>query len=145
MNPHSSNALGSMLDFLNRLRNAHIHHRIEQISATGLMITACIPGERWEIEFMADGSVEMERFEVVGRSRERKASRSCLPWANNVGFHRKSRSAHQHDSNMIWKMVFIRCLCPALLLMLQVCAATNDWFGIHVVDEATGRGVRWWS
>jgi hypothetical protein len=26
------------------------------------MVIAAIPGERWEIEFLADGSVEVERF-----------------------------------------------------------------------------------
>ena len=35
---------------------------------------------------------------------------------------------------------FLAC-CLALLAVLPSHAATNDWFGIHVVDEATGHGV----
>jgi hypothetical protein len=30
------------------------------------MVSVAVPGERWEIEFLADGSVEVERFTSAG-------------------------------------------------------------------------------
>lgn len=39
------------------------------------------------------------------------------------------------------KTRLLTALCLSLLLLMTAHAATNDWFGIHVVDEATGRGV----
>ena len=30
------------------------------------MVTVAVPGERWEIEFINDGTVEVERFESAG-------------------------------------------------------------------------------
>lgn len=33
------------------------HHRDEAI-----MVTVVVPGERWEVEFLSDGSVEVEKF-----------------------------------------------------------------------------------
>jgi len=31
-----------------------------------MMVLVAVPGERWEIEFLADGSVEVERFTSDG-------------------------------------------------------------------------------
>jgi hypothetical protein len=31
------------------------------------MITVAVPGERWEIEFLDDGSIEIERFISNGK------------------------------------------------------------------------------
>lgn len=33
------------------------HHRDEAV-----MVSVAVPGERWEIEFLSDGSVEVEKF-----------------------------------------------------------------------------------
>ena len=42
------------------------HHRDEAI-----MVTVAVPGERWEVEFLSDGSVEVEKFisngEITGK------------------------------------------------------------------------------
>ena len=42
--------------------NYHLaHHRDE-----ALMVLVAVPGERWEIEFLGDGSVEVEKFVSSG-------------------------------------------------------------------------------
>lgn len=37
------------------------HHRDE-----AMMVTVAVPGERWEVEFLSDGSVEIEKFTSNG-------------------------------------------------------------------------------
>ena len=61
----SANALQSMLDFLVALDRAKIFYRLSRVRAEALMVEAAIPGERWEVEFFADGRVEVERFRTV--------------------------------------------------------------------------------
>ncbi len=51
-----------LLDFLNRLEQMHIHYTLSHHREQAVMVTVAVPGERWEIEFMHDGSVEVERF-----------------------------------------------------------------------------------
>jgi hypothetical protein len=56
---------GRLLDFLVRLDTAHIHHTLSSARDESVMVGISIPGERWEVEFMADGSVDIERFQSV--------------------------------------------------------------------------------
>jgi hypothetical protein len=37
------------------------------------MVTVAVPGERWEIEFLDDGSVEVERFVSAGTIEDARA------------------------------------------------------------------------
>ncbi|MEH2172377.1 hypothetical protein [Nostoc sp.] len=53
---------GKLVTFLNQLEQEKIsytlaHHRDETI-----MVNVAVAGERWEVEFFEDGSVEVERF-----------------------------------------------------------------------------------
>jgi hypothetical protein len=56
------NSLEKLLDFLGRLDAARIHYRLERNRDDALMVLAAVPGERWEVEFFADGHVEVEVF-----------------------------------------------------------------------------------
>jgi hypothetical protein len=61
-----SNGFGKLVTFLNQLEQERIsytlaHHRDETI-----MVNVAVPGERWEVEFFEDGSVEVERFASNG-------------------------------------------------------------------------------
>jgi hypothetical protein len=58
-------SLGKVLDFLRRLEEAHIWYNLKSVRVA-LMVEVFIPGERWEIEFFDDGSVEIERFVSTG-------------------------------------------------------------------------------
>ena len=50
------------LRFLNRLEEEKIYYRLNKVREEAVMAEIAVPGERWEVEFMEDGSVEVERF-----------------------------------------------------------------------------------
>jgi hypothetical protein len=57
-----SNIFDKLVSFLQNLEQQGIvytlaHHRDEAI-----MVIVAVPGERWEIEFLSDGSIEVEKF-----------------------------------------------------------------------------------
>ena len=51
-----------LLDFLAKLQESKIHHTLECNRGEAIMVLIAVPGERWEVEFFADGSVEVEVF-----------------------------------------------------------------------------------
>ena len=55
-----------LLTFLNDLRHGKIHHRLSQHRDDAIMVEVAVPGERWEIEFLDDGTVEAEVFRSDG-------------------------------------------------------------------------------
>lgn len=70
----TTNAMQAMLDFLLRLEQAKIFYRLGKVRAEALMVEVAIPGERWEVEFFADGQVEAERFVCEGEVRSDAAA-----------------------------------------------------------------------
>ena len=54
------------IGFLNRLRVEGIHFSIEHNRDDAVMVLAVVPGERWEVEFFADGRTEVEVFTSRG-------------------------------------------------------------------------------
>ena len=60
-------SLQSTLDFMNTLRGAHIFFRVDCHRDEAIMVRVDVPGERWEVEFFANGEVEVERFVSSGR------------------------------------------------------------------------------
>jgi hypothetical protein len=48
--------------FLKQLEQANIHYTLASHRDDAIMVVVTVPGERWEVEFMHDGSVEIERF-----------------------------------------------------------------------------------
>jgi hypothetical protein len=55
-----------LLDFLDELRRGKIYYRLSQHRDHAIMVEVSVPGERWEIEFMDDGTVEAEVFKSNG-------------------------------------------------------------------------------
>lgn len=55
-----------LLSFLTRLEAAKIRYTLEHNRGEAVMVLIAVPGERWEVEFMRDGSVEVERFISAG-------------------------------------------------------------------------------
>jgi hypothetical protein len=47
---------------LKQLEEAHIHYPLACHREDALMALITVPGERWEVEFLGDGSIEVERF-----------------------------------------------------------------------------------
>lgn len=50
------------LSFLNQLEQKKINYQIAHHREEAVMITVSIVGERWEIEFLDNGDIEVEKF-----------------------------------------------------------------------------------
>jgi len=63
--------LNQLIDFLDRLEAAKIYYQLNKVR-DGIMVEIAVPGQRWEVEFMADGGIEVEKFvsnsEIFGES-----------------------------------------------------------------------------
>jgi len=47
---------------LQSLERGKIHYTLQGCRDEAMMVCVTVPGERWEVEFLTDGSVEVERF-----------------------------------------------------------------------------------
>lgn len=56
---------GRLLDFLNRLDTAHVQYVLGRTRPESVMVDISLPGWRWEVEFMLDGRIEIERYQSV--------------------------------------------------------------------------------
>ena len=57
--------LRKLLTFLDQLEQDKVWYRLEHVRDS-VMVLVAIPGERWEVEFFDDGSIEVERFRSSG-------------------------------------------------------------------------------
>ena len=55
-----------LLDFLTRLERAGIFFKLGRVWDEAVMVEIAVPGQRWEVEFMDDGTIEVERFFKTG-------------------------------------------------------------------------------
>jgi hypothetical protein len=69
----SQNPFDKLVACLNELEQAGIHYQLMHARDGVIMVTGAVPGERWEIEFLTDGSVEVERFVSEGEIRGEEA------------------------------------------------------------------------
>lgn len=60
--PFAPDVFGNLLGLLNRLSAARIPYTLRHSRADAVMIEVAVPGERWEIDFLEDGDVEVEVF-----------------------------------------------------------------------------------
>ena len=56
---------GRLLDLLNRLDAAHIDYKLDHTRSDSVMVDVSVPGWRWEVESVADGSLNVERYRSV--------------------------------------------------------------------------------
>ncbi|MBI4824204.1 MAG: hypothetical protein HY805_08260 [Nitrospirae bacterium] len=59
-------SLKNLLSFLNRLNGKKISYSLEHNSNNAIMVIVVVPGQRWEVEFFDDGSIEVDRFISTG-------------------------------------------------------------------------------
>ena len=57
---------GKLLNVLDKLRAAGVHFTLRQDRENAVSVDVAVPGERWEIDVLADGSVEVEVFKSDG-------------------------------------------------------------------------------
>ena len=55
-----------LLEFLDGLRRGKIYYRLSQHRSDAIMVEIAVPGERWEVEFLEDGTIEAEVFRSTG-------------------------------------------------------------------------------
>jgi hypothetical protein len=60
------NQFRELIVFLERLDEAKIHYTMQHSRDNAIQITAFAPGEYWEIEFIEDEGIEIERFRSNG-------------------------------------------------------------------------------
>lgn len=60
------NQLGRLLAFLERLDKAKIPYQMQHSRDDALMVLAYAPGQYWEVEFMENGEVDIERYRSDG-------------------------------------------------------------------------------
>lgn len=58
----TTDTYAELLSFLDRLDQSNIYYSLDHIREGSMLVSVTVPGERWEVEFMKDGSVEVERF-----------------------------------------------------------------------------------
>jgi hypothetical protein len=59
--------IGTATDLIKRLRVAKIYHTVAGTRAGAITVHIVIPGERWEVDFCDDGTVDVERFVTTGQ------------------------------------------------------------------------------
>jgi hypothetical protein len=62
-----------LMRFLERLEAASIRYSLGRIRPNCLLVSVVVPGQRWEVEFLADGNVEIETFVSDGTILDRSA------------------------------------------------------------------------
>jgi hypothetical protein len=65
-NPAATGVFSNLLAFLRRLEEARIPYTIRHSRADAVMVEIVVPGERWEVDFLEDGDVDVEIFRSVG-------------------------------------------------------------------------------
>ena len=55
------NTLKSLIDLLNKLDKQKIYYKLNKVR-DAIMVEVVVPGQRWEMEFFADGVIEIEKF-----------------------------------------------------------------------------------
>jgi hypothetical protein len=63
----STNQFDKLIAFLERLDDARIPYTMEHSREDAIMILAFAPGEYWEIEFLQDGEIDIERYRSDGK------------------------------------------------------------------------------
>ena len=74
----SEHPFRKLTTFLKQLEEAHIHYSLACYRDGAIMVLVTVPGERWEVEFLGDGSIEVERFLSNGEICGEEALRELL-------------------------------------------------------------------
>jgi hypothetical protein len=70
--------LSKLTGFLDRLDGAEIQYTLSSVREGVITICLAIPGERWEVEFLDDGGVEVERFRSDGEIQDFSVTRKLF-------------------------------------------------------------------
>lgn len=68
MKDSSGDQFQRLIGFLKRLHDANIPHSLADNREDAVTVIAYAPGEYWEIDFLSDGDVDVERYRSQGVS-----------------------------------------------------------------------------
>jgi hypothetical protein len=75
-----------LTSLLQSLEQAKIHSALQSCRDEAIMVLVTVPGERWEVEFLADGSVEVEQFisegKIYGEDTQCATLHEVIHWTN---------------------------------------------------------------
>jgi len=72
------NVFDKLTAFLTDLEGRQISYTLSHNREEAIMVNVAAPGERWEIEFLEDGSIEVERFISNGEVHNEEILRDLL-------------------------------------------------------------------
>lgn len=58
----STSTYKRLLSFLSSLEERKIAYSLSHARDEAVMVEVAVPGERWEVEFLVDGGIDVERF-----------------------------------------------------------------------------------
>lgn len=58
--------MDKFIGFLEKLEKYKIFYKLDKIREDYITVEIVVPGERWEVEFSADGDIVVERFASIG-------------------------------------------------------------------------------
>ena len=93
------NQFDKMLAFLERLDAAKISYTMEHSRDDAIMVVAFAPGEYWEIEFVADGDVDVERYRSDGHIDDESAFDELFDLCSDEEKLESPEPAATHDHN----------------------------------------------
>ena len=62
----SQDRFDKLVSFLQRLKDAKISHQVADHRENAVSVIVYAPGEYWEVDFLDDGGVDVERFRSNG-------------------------------------------------------------------------------
>lgn len=66
MSNPNANTIQEIVAFLGKLSDNGIYSRLAANRADAISIEVTVPDERWEIDFLEDGTIEIEVFKSIG-------------------------------------------------------------------------------
>ena len=54
--------LKEFIAILNKLEENSVFYKLNKVRNEAIMVEVAVPGQRWEIEFVEDGTVDIEKF-----------------------------------------------------------------------------------
>ena len=60
-----------LISFLEKLEESKIYYKLNKIRDS-ILVEIAVPGERWEVEFMKDETVEVEKYISTGYIHDEK-------------------------------------------------------------------------
>ena len=71
--------------FLTELEGRQVSYTLSHNRDEAIMVNVTVPGERWDIEFLEDGSIEVERFISNGEVDSEEILRELFARYRNEG------------------------------------------------------------